>query len=112
MELLHLTEDNFEDTIKKADCPVVVDFWAPWCGPCKMLGPVFEGVAKQIQEGKAIFAKVCVDDAPALSRTYSVMSIPTIIIFSAGKEAERSVGYVDEEELKRLVAKFGVKDES
>jgi len=108
MEVLHLTEDNFEDTIKNAKCPVIVDFWAPWCGPCKMLGPVFEGVAKQIDEGKATFAKVCVDDAPALSRTYSVMSIPTIIIFSGGKESGRSVGYVDEEELKRLIGKFGI----
>ena len=108
MEVLHLTEDNFEDTIKKAECPVIVDFWAPWCGPCKMLAPVFEGVAKQTKDGEAIFAKVCVDDAPSLSRTYSVMSIPTIIIFSSGKEIKRSVGYVDESELKRLIDRVDV----
>ena len=109
MEVLHLTEENFATTVNNAECPVVVDFWAPWCGPCKMLGPVFEAVAKEFDEGEAVFAKVCVDDAASLSREYSVMSIPTIIIFVGGKEAERNVGYVDEGELKNILSRLNIR---
>ncbi len=103
MALLHLTNANFDETLKSSN-PVLVDFWAPWCGPCKMLGPVFEEVSKGFED-KAVFGKVCVDDEGELAKKYSVMSIPTIIVFKGGKEIERSVGYIDNTELENLVKK-------
>ncbi len=102
MELLHLTKDDFKNTIESSSLPVLVDFWAPWCGPCKMLGPVFEEAAQKL-DGKAVLAKVCVDDEGELAKAYSVMSIPTIIVFSNGKEVKRSVGYIDLDEIIALV---------
>lgn len=104
MELLHLTKDNFKKTIEDSSLPVLVDFWAPWCGPCKMLGPVFEEAAQKL-EGKALLAKVCVDDEAELAREYSVMSIPTIVVFKGGKESERSVGYIELDEIIALAQK-------
>ena len=105
MALLHLTKDNFNESLK-SDLPVLVDFWAPWCGPCKMLGPVFEDAASKL-EGKAVLGKVCVDDEGELAKQFSVMSIPTIIVFKNGKEVDRSVGYIELEEVIKLAEKQG-----
>ena len=107
MGLLQLTKDNFDKTIKDATTPVFVDFWAPWCGPCKMLGPIFEE-ASQALDGKVECAKVCVDDESELAKKYSVMSIPTIVIFKGGKEVGRSVGFVDLDQILELAKKHGV----
>ena len=106
MGLLHLTKDNFDETITKATTLVFVDFWAPWCGPCKMLGPIFEE-ASQALDGKVVCAKVCVDDESELAKKYSVMSIPTIVIFKGGKEIDHSVGFVDLEQILDLAKKHG-----
>jgi thioredoxin 1 len=92
MSVIHLNPENFEETPKKEGMPVVIDFWAPWCGPCKMMGPVFDEMAKEF-EGKAILSKLNVDEFPKLAEPYGVQGIPTIIILKNGKEEERVVGF-------------------
>jgi thioredoxin 1 len=89
MSILHLTSDNFDDTISKGQ--VLVDFWADWCGPCKMLAPIFEELAAE-STGQVSIAKVDIDKEPALAARYNVMSIPTVILFNDGLESKRFVG--------------------
>ncbi len=96
--LVELTEQNFEETVLNSDIPVVVDFSAEWCPPCKLLAPVLEQIAKEY-EGKAIVAHLDVDVAPNLSRQYRVMSVPTVLFFKEGKLVNSSVGLVPKEKL-------------
>ena len=91
MSLIHLNPDNFKETLN-SDKPVVIDFWAPWCGPCQMMGPVFEKMADEFK-GKAVLAKANVEDFPELASPYSVQGIPTILILKNGQEADRIVGF-------------------
>lgn len=93
MSILNITSvAEFNDNVIKSDKPVLVDFWAPWCGPCKMVGPEVEAVAKNF-EGRAVVAKVNVDEQQGLASQYNVMSIPTLIVFKNGSEAGRITGY-------------------
>jgi len=96
--MLHITDENFEAEVLKSELPVVVDFFAEWCTPCKMMGPIFEEVGKKY-EGKVKFVKLNVDEARETAMKYSVMSIPTIITFSAGEAVETLVGLQDEDSL-------------
>lgn len=93
---------NFDKFIKEG--VVVVDFWAPWCGPCKMLGPIFDEVASKLPTAK--FGKVNVDDAHELARSYQVRSIPNVCIFKDGQLVDRIVGLCDEDELASTIQKY------
>ena len=83
---------DFSAYVLKSDKPVLVDFWAPWCGPCKMIAPEVESIAKAY-EGKAVVAKVNVDEVTGLSGSYNVLGIPTLLVFKAGQEVNRIVGF-------------------
>ncbi|CEM63209.1 thioredoxin [Treponema phagedenis] len=103
MAVLHLTKDNFNETLN-TDVPVLVDFFAQWCGPCKMLGPVIEEVGKEIGN-KGVIAKIDVDKQQDLAAQYGVASIPTIVVFKNGKEVDRSVGFIDKSKIVSLIEK-------
>lgn len=89
--ILTLTDGTFDEQVNASSVPVVVDFWADWCGPCKMIAPIITELAAE-QAGKLQFAKLDVDANPDVSMRYSVMSIPTLIVFRDGQEAKRVVG--------------------
>lgn len=97
MEVLHLDKAGFDEKVRGAQGAAMVDFWAPWCGPCKMLGPIIEQFAEET-EGVTI-AKVNVDDEQELAMEFGVMSIPTVIFFKDGKEVTRKVGLVQKQAL-------------
>jgi thioredoxin 1 len=100
--MLHLDDSNFDQEISRAVLPVIVDFYADWCGPCKVMAPIFEEVGKEM-EGKMVFVKLDVDKANATALKYQTMSIPTMIIFKAGKEVKRTVGYQDKATLLKFI---------
>lgn len=93
MAILNITNQaEFEDKVLKSTQPVVVDFWAPWCGPCKMVAPELEAVA-EAYTGKAVVAKVNIDEQPQIAGQYNVMGIPTMVVLKAGREVNRIVGF-------------------
>ena len=90
MAALHITKENFEEVVLKSEVPVLVDFWAPWCGPCRMLTPVIEELAEEVTNAK--IGKINVDEEPELAQKFRVMTIPTLIVFKDGKEVSTSIG--------------------
>jgi thioredoxin 1 len=90
---IHVTDDEFEETVLKASLPVIVDFWAPWCGPCHMVAPVLEEIAKEYS-GKVIVAKVNTDENPKWAIQYGVQGIPTMLFIKDNEEVDRQVGAV------------------
>ena len=102
MAEITLTKDNFEEVVMGSDIPVLVDFWASWCGPCRMVAPVVAKIAEEY-EGKVIVGKVNVDEEMELSDKYNVMSIPTIIVFRNGEPVATSVGAKSKEQLEELL---------
>jgi thioredoxin 1 len=95
---LELTDSNFEQLVLKSDKPVMVDFWAEWCGPCRMVGPVVEELGKEY-DGKAVVGKLNVDENAQVSMKYGIRSIPTILFFKNGQLVDRSVGAVPKAQL-------------
>ena len=91
MAELKITKENFENEVMKSNIPVLIDFWAPWCGPCRMMGPIIEQLAEEY-EGKAKVGKVNVDEEGELSQAFGVMSIPTIVLVKDGKVVRQAVG--------------------
>ena len=104
MEII-LNETNFDQEIKENASPFLVDFWAQWCGPCQMLGPTLEQLARDF-EGRAKIGKVNVDENPNLSGKFGIMSIPTLILFVGGQEKERLVGVIPKDQLVQLLENY------
>ena len=102
MAEVKITEQNFEAEVLKSDLPVLVDFWAPWCGPCKMMGPVVEKLAEEY-DGKVKVGKLNVDEEGALAARYSVSSIPMFGLFKGGELVEKKVGAMSASALKEML---------
>ena len=101
MEILKVNSQNFEEEVLKSEKPVLVDFYADWCGPCKMLSPIVDQVAEENEDIKVV--KVNVDDAQDLAMKYQVMSIPTLVVIKEGKEINRSVGLIDKNQVINMI---------
>jgi len=102
MAEITITKDNFEREVIKSEQPVLVDFWASWCGPCKMLSPVISELAEEY-EGRVKVGKVNVDEEPELASAFRVASIPTVVLFKDGEVKETSVGYRPKQQLKDMI---------
>lgn len=102
--MLNVTEKTFQEEVVNASGVVLVDFWAPWCGPCRMLGPILEEVAQETADVKIV--KVNIDENPGLASQFNVMSIPTLIVFKKGQAVERSVGALPKAAIKQKLAKW------
>lgn len=99
-----ITDNSFESEVLQSDKPVLVDFWAEWCGPCRMLAPTIEAVAEQYSASASV-VKLNVDDNPVSAANYGIKGIPTMILFNEGKEVERLVGVAGKESIGRLIEK-------
>ena len=105
--ILTLTNGNFESEVKKSGTPILVDFWAEWCGPCRMVAPVLEKLADEL-DGKVRVGKVNVDDESGLAGRYGIQSIPTLLLFKDGKVVDQYIGAATRDALVKMLQKHGV----
>lgn len=103
-KVLTINGENFEKSVTSSSTPVLVDFWAPWCGPCRMIAPVIDELAEEF-EGKVVFGKVNVDDEAEISSRFKIMSIPTMILFKEGQVLDKIVGARSKNELSDFIKK-------
>lgn len=103
-KLQTFTDSNFDETVLKAETPVLVDFWAEWCGPCRLIGPHIEAIAGEL-DGKAVIGKLNVDDNPGITSRYSIRGIPALLVFKGGELVDSMVGAGDKTRIKALVEK-------
>jgi thioredoxin 1 len=104
-EPVHVTDDAFEKTVMKSEVPVVVDFWAPWCGPCKMVAPILDKLAEEYA-GKMLIAKVNTDENPQWAQSFNVQGIPTMLFIADGKVVHQQVGALPEPMLRSVIDQF------
>lgn len=102
MSVIKVTSKNFEEEVSKSELPVLLDFWASWCGPCKMVSPIVDEVANEL-EGKAKVGKINVDEEQELAQAFSIMSIPTLIVINNGKLVKQLVGVRSKQEIKEMI---------
>tara|TARA_S200000501_G_scaffold110960_1_gene104306 strand:+ start:1190 stop:1522 length:333 start_codon:yes stop_codon:yes gene_type:complete len=102
---IDVNEENFDSVVMNSDKPVLVDFWAEWCGPCKMLTPTIEALAEEYKDSSSI-VKINVDDSPAIATKYGIRSIPSILLFNNGDIVEQRVGAVSKDELAGMLDKI------
>ena len=101
MSVIHITQDNFESIVNQSERPVLIDFWAPWCGPCQMVGPIIEEIAAERDD--IIVGKINVDDEMELARRFRIVSIPTIIVMKNGEKVSTAIGYKPKADILKLL---------
>ena len=102
MAVIKITSKNFEEEVSKSELPVLLDFWASWCGPCRMVSPIVDEVANEL-EGKAKVGKINVDEEQELAQAFSIMSIPTLVVINNGKLVNQSVGVRSKQEIIAMI---------
>ena len=101
MSIIHITKDNYESVVNQNEKPVLVDFWAPWCGPCQMLAPILEEIAAERED--VIVAKINVDEEMDLARSFRIVSIPTVVLMKNGEKVTTSMGYKPKADILKLL---------
>ena len=103
MAYINITADNYESEVLNSDKKVLLDFWAPWCGPCKMIAPIVEEIAREHDD--IVLGKVNVDEEMALAMEFKIASIPTLLVFEGGKQVNKAIGYMPKEGILKLLGK-------